>query len=265
MSSPRRSRRTWIVVLIGALVVAGLWLVAASEPPEAGPEQEHVIVLHGLGMAPPVMWILELQLEEAGYRVHNIGYSSTEKDFDGLLTEVSEKIDACCSGVTTKLHFVTHSLGGLIVRGLLDGERPRHLGRVVMLAPPNKGSEIVDELGDQWLFKFVLGPTGEALGTDPDGVAGQLGRVDYPVGVIAGTSRFNPLGYWLLPGDHDGTVSVESTKLEGMTDFIVVPHSHTFIMNSPDVAAEVIHFLRHGRFSRSFREKEPEDGEKAGA
>jgi triacylglycerol lipase len=242
--------RLSVYLAIACLAASMVWLVSTGDEGEA-PKEGRVVLLHGLGRSPASMWLMEIALEEAGFEVHNIGYPSTEESFDGLLEDLRGSLAACCKSDAVPLHFVTHSLGGLLVRGYLAEQRPPNLGRVVMLAPPNKGSEIVDLLGDEWLFKFTLGPTGKTLGTEAGDVPGRLGPVDFPLGIIAGTASLNPLGSWLLPGIHDGTVSAESAKLDGMADFLLLPHSHTFIMNSRTVADETIYFLRNGRFTRS--------------
>ncbi len=146
------------------------------------------------------------------------------------------------------LHFVGHSLGGILIRAYLAEDSPDRVGRVVMLAPPNHGSELVDALGDSALFRWALGPSGQVLGTDRNSLPNRLPPPAVEVGVIAGTGSVNPIGSLVIPREDDGTVSVSSTRLEGMTDFLVVPSSHAFIMQSEKVAAQVVHFLRHGRF-----------------
>lgn len=186
-------------------------------------------------------------LEDAGFDVHNLAYSSRRKPFPdlvgGVATEVGERAGACAQA-----HFVTYSMGGLLVRGYLAAAPPPNLGRVVMIAPPNQGSEIVDSLGGSWLLRTILGPVAPRLGTAPEGIPARLGPPRFPLGVIAGDRAINPIGAWLLPDPNDGTVSVASTRLAGMADFLVVHRSHTFIMRAPEVAAQTIHFLRGGRF-----------------
>jgi triacylglycerol lipase len=146
--------------------------------------------------------------------------------------------------------FVTHSLGGVMVRAYLEQHPMPQLGRVVMLAPPNHGSEYVDIAGQWRLFGGFLGPTAVQLGTAPTSLPNRLPDADLDVGVIAGTGSINPLGAFLIDGTNDGTVSVESTQLTGMRDFIEVPVSHTFIMRDREVARQTIEFLRAGRFAR---------------
>ena len=189
---------------------------------------------------------LQQRLSEAGYQVHNLGYASTRSAPEKLVGQVGEAVERRCSGAS-KLHFVTHSLGGILARAYLSREPSQRAGRVVMLAPPNRGSEVVDRLGN--LIR-LLGPTAQELGTAPDSLPNRLPSPDFELGVIAGTGSLHPFADGVLEGAHDGTVRVESTRLEGMSDFLALPVSHTFIMRSPEVARQVLCFLRTGRFDR---------------
>jgi pimeloyl-ACP methyl ester carboxylesterase len=220
---------------------------AADETDVAGAPREAVVLLHGLYRSDRAMRPLAARLEAAGYAVHNLRYPSTAHAPDELAAMLREQVDGCCTGAP-RLHFVTHSLGGILTRALLAQQAPANLGRVVMLAPPNHGSEYVDVFGDA--FGWALGPTGRELGTAPTSLPNRLPPPDYDFGVIAGTWSMNPLSF-LLAGESDGTVSVESTRLDGMRDFVAVPASHTFILYSDDAAEQVLEFLRTGRFKAS--------------
>ena len=239
-----------------------LGLVATVEPaagqapiPEAmsettATEPETVVLLHGLGRSSFSMKQLASSLEEAGYSTVNIDYPSTRLEVEALGGMLEDRLAACCLEAE-RVHFVTHSLGGIVVRAYLAEHSPPNLGRVVMLAPPNRGSEWVDALRDVAVFEWIMGPTAVELGTDPESLPNRLPPADYPLGIIAGNAVVNPLGAELIPGDDDGTVSVERTQLEGMTDFIELPASHTFIMYSDDVARQVVAFLRTGQFEHA--------------
>jgi pimeloyl-ACP methyl ester carboxylesterase len=194
------------------------------------------------------MKVLEQRLSHAGYRVHNLDYSRRATCIDNIVAEVHSRLLGRRHQDGGQCHFVTHSLGGLVVRAYLAAHPVDNLGRAVMLAPPNGGSEIVDWFRDLRLFRILLGPVAPQLGTRAEDLPARLPVPDCDVGVIAGNHWINPLGPFVLSAPHDGTVSVDRTRLVGMKDHLVVPHTHTFIMNSPRVAHEVIHFLRHGRF-----------------
>ena len=153
-------------------------------------------------------------------------------------------------GEAELIHFVTHSMGGILVRQYLTENKIENLGRVVMLGPPNHGSEIVDELGEMPGFELINGEPGKQLGTSSDSVPNSLGPVDCDLGVIAGEVSFNPVYSAMLPGDDDGKVSVDSTKVEGMKDHIVLPVSHTFMMRNTEVIEQTQFYLGHGRFDR---------------
>lgn len=211
--------------------------------------REEVVLLHGLGRRASSMELLASRLRDAGFVVHNLAYSSRQGDPATLLAELSVKIEACCAHAE-RLHFVGHSLGGILARAHIARSRPQGLGRVIMLSSPNQGSEIVDALGETWLFQAIMGPTSRHLGTSPDSLPNQLPPPDYELGVIAATASINPLGSWLIPGDDDGMVSVCRMQLEGMVDFMTVDRTHAFIMRGPEVAEQIVIFLRTGQFGR---------------
>jgi len=190
---------------------------------------------------------MEQKLNEEGYFVINKSYPSTKYDIETLANNIIPRSVASCPD-SSQVHFVTHSLGGILIRQYLSEHSVTNLGRVVMLAPPNKGSEITDEMKDNILYKAVNGPAGLQLGTDSSSVPNQLGPANFELGIIAGTKTVNPILSQMLPNPDDGKVSVESTKLSGMTDHIEVPYSHTFIMNKDEVIEQVIHFLENGSF-----------------
>lgn len=224
-------------------------LSAGCAPPPEGAES--VVVVHGLGRTAASMAILGFRLQDAGFRVVHFGYPSTEEPMEALVARLEAEVAECCGHESETVHFVTHSMGGVLVRSYLADRPAPHGGRVVMLSPPSQGSELVDAFVDSPLLRSLLGPAGSQLGTDSTSIPSQLGPVHFRLGIIAGDRSLNPLGSWLIPGPDDGKVGVERAMADGAADFLVMPATHTFIMNREDVAEEVVHFLRHGRFRQS--------------
>ena len=143
---------------------------------------------------------------------------------------------------------MTHSFGGLALRYYLETRPLPNLGRVVMLGPPSGGSELADLLRRIPLARDIAGPVRRSLGTDSESLAARLGPVRFELGVIAGNRSLNPLFSWIIPGPDDGMVSVQRARVSGMTDFLVVPRTHSFIMRSREVIAQTATFLATGRF-----------------
>jgi len=220
--------------------------LACSEPPAE--TAETVILVHGLGRTTASMAVLRARLTGEGYRVVSFGYPSKSEPIETLVEQLEAEVALCCADEPGTFHFVTHSMGGVLVRAYLAERTHPFEGRVVMLAPPNHGSEIVDAFANSRLLGAVVGPSGARLGTDSTGIPAGLEPVDFELGVITGDRSYNPFGSWLIPGPDDGTVGVESARVEGAADFLVLPATHTFIMNRRDVAEEVVHFLREGEF-----------------
>ncbi|MEL6770745.1 MAG: alpha/beta fold hydrolase [Bacteroidota bacterium] len=211
-----------------------------------------VLLLHGLGRTAASMTPVADALRAEGYHVVNAGYPSTEHSIDTLAARyVAPALRGGCRPAAypaRQIHVVTHSMGGILMRALAaqDG-LPDNLGRVVMLAPPNQGSEVAEALKDWWLFQRTNGPAGVALGTT-DSVPLALGPVPFETGVIAGTRSLDPWFALLFDGPHDGKVAVARAQVEGMVDFRTVAASHTFIMRHPDVLPDVLFFLEQGQF-----------------
>lgn len=235
--------------LVFSLLPAGS-TACGDRTPEAE-TKEQVVLLHGLGRTDLSMIRMESALREQGFEVVNVSYHSTRHSIEELAAgDLAPAVEACCSNPANVVHFVTHSMGGIVLRYYLEEHEVANLGRVVMLSPPNQGSEVADWVAENPMLERILGPSAGQLGTGPESVPSRLGPVDFELGIIAGDRSLNPLFSRMIPGSDDGKVSVEATKVEGMSDFLVVPHSHTYIMWSDAVIAQVLHFLEHGEFRR---------------
>ncbi len=212
--------------------------------------KETVVLLHGLARTASSMKKMEGSLTRAGYDVVNIGYPSRQFPVEELAEYVLEEI-----GNKTKesdrVHFVTHSLGGILVRYLHQHLEFSRTERVVMLCPPNQGSEVVDRLGGLKLFEWLNGPAGLQLGTSSEGFISRLGSVEFELGVITGDRSINWILSTMIPGRNDGKVSIESARISGMSDYKIVHATHPNIMNHGGVIEDVITFLESGKFSES--------------
>ena len=216
------------------------------------PTREAVVVLHGVGINARLTARLAKFIAAAGYEVHNLDYPSKTVPLAELGPRwLAAKLAALGLERAPRLHFVTHSMGGLIVRGYLAAHRPANLGRVVTIVPPHHGSVVSDKLRRLPIIWQIIGRNLGALGTGPDAYWRTLPqRADFELGVIAGSSALNPLGWFFLERPHDGTVAERSTRLDGMTDHILLSSNHTLILFRRRTAAQAIAFLRTGRFTR---------------
>jgi triacylglycerol lipase len=237
--------------IFGLCVLAALASTGNSALPTRDGARETVVILHGMGRTRLSMKYLAERFHQQGYKVLNLAYPSTRRSIAEVAEQLHGELQVHRVADAGKVHFVTHSAGGIVVRAYLKRHRPSNLGRIVMLSPPNQGSEVADRLRNNFVYQWATGPAGQELGTDEAGTPNRLGPVDFPLGVITGDKSSNPLFSTWISGRDDGKVSVQSARVEGMSDFLVIPRTHTFIMRSPKVAAQIVHFLEHGQFEHS--------------
>jgi len=206
-----------------------------------------VILLHGLARTSSSMTVMEERLLEQGYHVINDGYPSRDASIEELAEIAIAPAIQICNDYD-EINFVTHSLGGILVRQYLSRHEIPKLKHVVMLGPPNQGSEVVDKLNKIPGFQFINGDAGLQLGTSDLSVPNKLGPANFDVGIIAGTQSINLILSTFIPGVDDGKVSIESTKLEGMNDHLEMATTHTFMMKNKKVLEQVTHYLSNGKF-----------------
>jgi pimeloyl-ACP methyl ester carboxylesterase len=245
-----RLARRLCVQLVGLVVGVGILIPGSvNATTSKDSRQDVVVLLHGMGRSTLSMKRIEWALLNRGYRVVNIGYPSTRFPVEMIArSHLAPALRELEIPPDRRVHFVTHSLGAIVLRQQLATAPLPNLGRVVMLGPPNGGSEIADALKQGRFLRLFTGPSGQQLGTSSEDLPRKLGPARFELGVIAGDRSLNPFFSRRLPRPHDGKVSVESTWLEGMSDFLVVHCSHTFLPWRKSVIRQVISFLESGRF-----------------
>jgi triacylglycerol lipase len=236
--------------LIGVLILLSTE-TASSRASNPKPDGDYVVLLHGLGRTALSMKRLEYYFKEHGYRVVNLTYPSTCFSVEKLAdVHLDRQLRLAISDPAARIHFVTHSLGGIILRRYLSNHTIQNLGRVVMVAPPNHGSDLINHLGSSALVRTLLGPGALELGTDSHAILNRLGPLDFQCGVIAGDRSLNPFFSHLLKGPNDGKVTVESARVDGMRDFLVLHSSHTWLIWRKQTLRQTLCFLESGHFNR---------------
>jgi len=208
---------------------------------------EGVLLVHGIIRSSKSMAAYRPPLERAGFQVFPFDYPSTRVDLDTAaeyLHEVIESLDGI-----ERLHIVAHSMGGVVTRTYRARHHDERLTRLVLVGSPQKGAELADLMrgNANLVFKTIFGPAGQQLVTDSGGFLKKLPTPDIDFAVIAGghpPSGFNPL----IPGDDDGIVSLESTRLPGAADFLFVEELHLALNRNETVHKATVRFLQTGKF-----------------
>ncbi|NBV05858.1 MAG: alpha/beta fold hydrolase [Proteobacteria bacterium] len=231
-----------------SILTCNLFLVSNTvQASELKNDGDYVMILHGIARSNKHMQKLATYLQKDGFDVINLSYPSTTHTIEDLTEIINKEI----SQKTTKdkrIHFIGYSMGGLMVRALIHKYNYKNLGRVVQLAPPNQGSEVADFVKNFWPYKKIFGPAGQQLITDQSALKHLFGEVNYELGIIAGNATIDPISSVIIPGENDGKVAVERTKLEGMKDHVVVSASHTFFPSNKEVQNQTLYFLKNGNF-----------------
>ena len=197
------------------------------------------------------MRYIESTLVYHGYEVINVNYPSTKYNFSHLADIVWNDIKQnICNH---KVHFIGYSMGGLLVRTILNKYEPKHLGRVILIGAPINGSEIADLFHDNFFYKKLIGPAGQEIRT-LDNVSKELNKNNYELGCIASTLNgiwkiIYPISYFLLPEKNDGIVSLTSTQINGIKNSIVISCAHFFLPFSKKVNNHIVSFLKTGNFN----------------
>ncbi len=224
----------------------------SGRPASASATPDGVVLLHGISRTARSFRKMQAALEGCGFATLNQDYASRRKALEALAEDIHPAIQRFADGIDGSVHFVGHSMGGLLARVYLARYRPKRLGRVVMLGTPNSGSEIADRLKHIGAYRAWFGPAGQQLVTQRDAtIAAMFPPIDYPVGIIAGNRSVDPIMSAFLPKPHDGRVSVENTRLDGMADHIIVGTSHPWLVRNGRAIEQTITFVRDGSFRRS--------------
>lgn len=245
----------WRFILAPVLMGMSLGSAQASDIRDQsagyGRARECVILLHGLGRSRRMFGMLADRLRESGYLLDNRSYPSTRFTVEHLAPgHIGPALTNCREAGASRIHFVTHSLGGILVRQYLQRHSIPELGRIVMLAPPNHGSEVTDRMRDEAWYRLATGPAGQQLGTERTSLPNRLGPIPGEIGILIGHLSSDPWFSWFIPGPDDGKVSLASAHLEGEKDFLVVEAGHTLIASKAVVLDQILWFLRYGRFRR---------------
>lgn len=217
---------------------------------------QQIILLHGLGRSPRSMRKIELALKKQGYRVKNAGYNGISDNFEQILHQILEKIEPWIDP-DKPVNFVGHSFGGILIRGILAKKHPWKFGRCVMLGTPNKGTSIASYVVSHGFLKYFTPNVTHELVPDSELIK-NLPEPHIETGIIAGSKQYNPIipVSWLYkkatdnaPGD--GVVEVSNTECRNMSDFILLPLHHSFMIWDSPLIKQIIHFLQYGCFVHS--------------
>ncbi len=205
-----------------------------------------VVLLHGLWRGYHAMEPLARALNRVGFSTLNLPYPSTRQPIPELVKHVRQEVAKIADD--RPVHFITHSLGCIIARAILADAPPWKPGRLIMLAPPSSGSEIVDWSRNHPLLHRALGPAGRALGSD--GIPPKLPKLPegLEAAVIMGNRCLISCFKHLLETGNDGIVSASKGEIPGLQGFTVIDADHTFIQTHPDAIRLSLEFFKTGNW-----------------
>ena len=241
----KKLKRLGLIGFIGLIAFASCSESRITQHESRG---ETVVLLHGLARSSKAMNKMEKALRQDGYTVINHDYPSTSATIEDLAKQVFKIVEPQIKNAKT-VHFVTHSMGGIILRHHLQDHHLPNLGRVVMLAPPSQGSEVTDKLGSAFLYQWINGPAGNQLGTGTNSHPLRLKEPDFELGIIAGDRSINPILSMLIPGPDDGKVSLARVKPTTYTDYYQLHATHPCMAWNNKVITQTKHFLEHSQFT----------------
>lgn len=213
-------------------------------------QQDGIVLLHGIMRTKWSMAILAWVFERKNYQVLNINYPSRKFPLEKLAEIIHPQIIEFSQTFSGKIHFVGHSMGGLLIRAYINKYHPKNLGRVLMMGTPNQGSQIADFVKNWWLFKKLYGPAGSQLITNQNDFREIFGEVNYELGIIAGNRSLDLIGSKIIGQESDGKVAVENTKIAGMKDFITIKVDHTLMPHNRKVIKNAVAFIENGSFDK---------------
>lgn len=225
-------------------------------------QKPQIILLHGLGRSPLSMAKLSSYLQNNGFRVYAPRYNSLSDSYQEILNDLDKKIAEWLDEEQV-IHFVGHSFGGILIRGLLAKHPGWKAGRCVMLGSPNKGTKTASFMLSHWWYKHFVPKVTADLEPDSDLIK-NLPEPKIETGIIAGNVNFNiviPVSWYYkkatddAPGD--GVVEISNTQCSTMTDFIIMPLHHSFMTWDSELLKQVLHFIQNGRFTKEYQPVKP--------
>lgn len=249
---------TYFSLSISALVLSSC-ASTSSIPAHASLNNanECVVLVHGLWRSGFAMRSIDSHLSEQGFATVRIDYPSTAHEIPVLAENyLGPGVSSCSEQGAEKIHIVTHSMGAIVTRHYLQNNSLPQGSHVVMLSPPNQGSELSDKFGDSWWYQWFVGPAGSSLTKKENGIIEKLKPVDESIGIIAAYRNWSLWPSSWLPTPNDGTVSVESMALEEMDDFIIVEDGHAMMRFNQEVLDQISYYLSSGKFYHPSEEQQ---------